>query len=158
MFDQQYFEQIDGVSMGSCLGPSFANIFMCYNEEKWLENCPSEFKPLYYRRYVDDIFVLFRAPEHIDYFTNYMNSCHENIRFTNESEKDNSMPFLDFDFIRERNKFTSKIYRKPTFTGVFTNFQSLIPTQYKVGLIFTLLYRVYQNKPNPRKSGSTQKY
>ena len=53
------------------------------------------------------------------------------------------MPFLDFLFVREGNKFTSSVYRKPTFTGVYTHFQSLIPQDYKFGLICTLLHRIY---------------
>lgn len=66
MFDQNYYKQIDGVAMGSPLGPTLANIFLCYHEKVWLSQCPAQFKPLYYRRYVDDIFLLFKSKEHID--------------------------------------------------------------------------------------------
>ena len=31
------------------------------HERIWLDVCPEEFKPSYYRRYVDDIFVLFSS-------------------------------------------------------------------------------------------------
>ena len=116
---------------------------MAYHEQNWLTNCPEDFKPVFYRRYVDDIFVLFRSPEHINLFKHYMNTCHTNIKFTIEEENDNKMPFLDFLFVRENGKFTSSVYRKPTFTGVYTHFQSLIPFDYKFGLIFTLLHRIY---------------
>ena len=34
VFDGQYYDQIDGVAMGSPLGPALANIFMCDFEEK----------------------------------------------------------------------------------------------------------------------------
>ena len=40
---------------------------------------------------------------------------------------------------RENNKLTTSVYRKPTFSGVFTNFQSFIPTVQKFGLVYTLL-------------------
>ena len=53
-FNDKLYRQIDGVAMGSPLGPSFANIFLCFHETLWLQNCPSDFKPALYRRYVDD--------------------------------------------------------------------------------------------------------
>ena len=48
--DGKYYQQIDGVAMGSPLGPTLANIFLSYHETKWFANCPNAFKPLYYRR------------------------------------------------------------------------------------------------------------
>ena len=47
----------DGVAMGSPLGPTLANAFLCHHEKKWLNDCPNNFKPGFYKRYVDDIFV-----------------------------------------------------------------------------------------------------
>ena len=32
LFDQKYYSQIDGVAMRSPLGPTLANIFLCYHE------------------------------------------------------------------------------------------------------------------------------
>ena len=60
MFNDVYYKQVDGVAMGSPLGPTLANLFLVYYESKWLENCPQQFKPQFYRRYVDDIFVMFK--------------------------------------------------------------------------------------------------
>ena len=71
--DQQFYKQHDGVAMGSPLGPTLANVFLCYHEKIWLQNCPSEFKPVIYRRYVDDAFLLFRLTHHIEKFQNYLN-------------------------------------------------------------------------------------
>ena len=56
-FDGEYYKQIDGVAMGSPLGPTFANIFLGYHEQIWLKNCPCEFKPFIYKRYVDEIVI-----------------------------------------------------------------------------------------------------
>ena len=65
LFDQTYYSQIDGVALGSPLGPTLANIFLCYHETKGLKNCTKSFKPVCYKRYVDDIFVLFEKPEQV---------------------------------------------------------------------------------------------
>ena len=56
------YKQIDGVAMGSPLGPTLANTFLYFHEQIWLNECPDEFKPVYYRKCVDDIFILFRSP------------------------------------------------------------------------------------------------
>ena len=61
--------------------------------------------------------------------------------FTYESENENALPFLDVLVIRENNKFVTSLYRKPTFSGLYTNFNSFLPETYKKGLISTLVYR-----------------
>ena len=48
--------------MGSSLVPSVANLFMCALEKKFLDDCPSQCKPIIYRRFVDDAFCLFKVP------------------------------------------------------------------------------------------------
>ena len=129
--------------MGSPLGPTLANTFLCHHEKKWLDDCPLEFKPVYYKRYVDDIFLLFKDPKHASLFTNYMNSKHKSISFTSEVEKDGSFPFLDIQISREKGTFVTSVYRKSTFSGVYTNFNSFLPLEYKFGLIYTLLFRCF---------------
>ena len=39
--------------------------------------------------------------------------------------------------------FSTSVYRKSTFTGLFTNFDNFIPISYKRGLINTLLFRYF---------------
>ena len=143
MFDGIYYTQIDGMAMGSPLGPHYANIFMNFHEKNWLDECPLEFKPKYYRRYVDDIFVLFEREEHLIKFKEYLNSKHRNINFTSELEKDGKLPFLDILVNRNDGKVTTNVYRKPTFTGVYTHYHSFLPSVYKFGLLSTILYRYF---------------
>ena len=143
IFDGDYYYQTDGVAMGSPLGPTLANLFMSHHEQIWLQNCPSEFKPKFYRRYVDDIFILVEKIEHIDLFKEYLNSKHNNINFTSELEREGKLPFLDTLIQRADGKFITSVYRKPTFTGVYTHFESFLPSVYKFGLLSTLLYRYF---------------
>ena len=141
VFDKKYYKQVDGIAMGSPLGPTLANAFLCHHEKIWLKNCPVEFKPVYYKRYVDDIFVLFNSKNHLELFQNYLNSCHQNMKFTSENEIDNNLSFLDVKVMREKNHFITSVYRKPTFSGVLSHFESFIPKTYKIGLISTLIFR-----------------
>ena len=110
-------------------------------KKKWLQNCPSEFKPVIYRRYVDDTFLLFCLKHHIKKFRNYLNCQQKNIRFTSGTENGNSISFLDIKISRDNNKFTTLVCRKLTFSGVFTNFGSFTLKSYKYNLLFILLHR-----------------
>ena len=56
--------------MGSPLGPSFANIFMCALEQNFLSNCPSSYKRIFYRRLVDDTFCIFENRTQVECFLN----------------------------------------------------------------------------------------
>ena len=78
MFNDILYKQKDSVAMGSPLGPAMGNVFLSFYEMKWLEQCPNEFKPVFSRRYVDDIFVLFESAEHLSKFNTYLNTCHPN--------------------------------------------------------------------------------
>ena len=61
---------------------------------------------------------MFLCQSHLKDFVNYMNTKHANIKFTS-------------------------VFRKATFSGVFTNFKSFMPVTYKFGLVHTLLHRSF---------------
>ena len=109
----------------------------------WLDSCPPEFKPVLYRRYVDDTFVLFKSKDHLLLFAKYMNTRHKYLKFTFDFEQNNSFSFLDVKITGGSNRFSTSIFRKAAFSGVFTNFDSFILESYKTGLIFTLLFRCF---------------
>ena len=120
--------------MGSSLGPGLFDAFLFFLEQIWLNDSPDDFKPVYYRRYVDNTFALFRSPDHLERFTNYSNSKHENIKFTYEKESKILLLFLDIILSRSVNGFEISVYQKPTFSGVYSNVNSFIYEQYKIGL------------------------
>ena len=47
LFENKYYSQIDGVIVGSPLGSTFPNIFLCYHQSNWLKGCPKDFKPAF---------------------------------------------------------------------------------------------------------------
>ena len=123
--------------MGSPLGPTLANIFLCYCKTTGLKNCPKSFKPVYYKRYVDEIFVLFEKLEEVLQIVNYMNKRHKSIKFSFETEKDNFFFLLDVNIYREKDKFRTTVFRKDTFSGVYTNFSSFVALEHKFGFVHT---------------------
>lgn len=143
LFNGDLFSQVDGVSMGSSLGPLFADAFLCHNEAKWLEKCPLDCKPLLYRRYVDDTFLVFRNENENEKFFKYINNQHSNIKFTCEKEENHKLAFLDVLISKDTHKLSTGVYRKPTFTGLGLSWFSFCPEIYKLNSIKTLLERAY---------------
>ena len=125
-------------------GPTFANIFMCHLEDQYLSQCPIDFKPTFYKRYVDDTFVLFKDQSHVNLFLNYVNNVHPNIKFTVDVESNDQLSFLDILISRCGNEFITSVYRKETFTGLGLNFFSHCPLNFKLNSCKTLLHRTFQ--------------
>ena len=76
-------------------------------------------------------------------FLSYLNRQHPNIFFSSELEKDGRLSFLDIEITRSNGRFSTSVYRKPTFTGLFTNFHSFVPLAYKRFLVCCLLHRIF---------------
>ena len=109
LFDDQYYDQIDGVAMGSPLGPVLANICMCHFEERWVKK--GQIRPSLWYRYVDDTFTMFESKDTANEFLRYLNSRHESVKFTIDFEQDNEVPFLDILIKRcPNNTFATSIY------------------------------------------------
>ena len=104
-FNNKYYKQVDGVATRFPLNQALANIFICSFESKWLWDCRNDFKPVFYRRYVDDIFALISSPDHVDEFKEYLSSKHPNRKFSIEKEKVGCLPFLDVNIFPENEKF-----------------------------------------------------
>ena len=144
LFKGSFYDQIDGVAMGSPLAPVLANLFMGHHEKIWLEQYQGP-EVLFYRRYVDDTFCLFHSEQDAIAFFDYINSQHPNIRFTMEREVDHVLPFLDVLIDNtNRGSVVTSTFRKKTFTGLLTNYLSFAPLSYKIGLIRALIDRVFK--------------
>ena len=137
------YDQVDGVAMGSPLGPALANLFMGFHEKEWL-NSEEGSKIRHYRRYVDDIFCMVDNEVDAQNFLTFLNSQHSSIKFTMEKEVNKILPFLDVKCEIEGEHFVTKVYHKGTYTGLLMNFFSFAPSTYKNGLVRTLTDRLYQ--------------
>ena len=61
--------------------------------------------------------------------------------FSFEQEVNGKLSFLDVEVSRQPGKFVTTVYRKPTFSGMYTYFYSFLSAIYEVGMIYTLAYR-----------------
>ena len=141
-FLNKLYIQVDGVAMGSPLGPILADLFMSNLEQKL--NRFSVNKPLIWIRYVDDIFCIFKKQQNIEDFLKRINKWHPNIKFTSEDERNEKLAFLDVLINRDNlnNKYNTTIYRKPTNTSLYLLYESNQCREYKLSLIRTLVIRI----------------
>ena len=94
--------------------------------------------------YVKQICLNKFVPIGQQFFVNFVNSKHSNIKFTFDSEIDGTLAFLDVCVNREGNWFTTSVYRTKTFTGQGMIFFSNIYRQNKSVALFTLLNRAFE--------------
>ncbi|MES9973352.1 MAG: reverse transcriptase domain-containing protein [Candidatus Thiodiazotropha sp.] len=134
------YRQIDGVAMGSPLGPLLADLFMAKLENTTLQPTINSL-PLYLR-YVDDTFLIIEDTVEPTEILNQFNNAHCSIRFTHEIEDNDSLSFLDVLLTKKVDgSLKRSVYRKKTWAGQYTNFHSFVPLQRKRNLVKTLAYR-----------------
>ena len=132
IFNSKFYNQIDGVAMGSPLAPVLANIFMGFHESKWLNEYNLN-KPKFYLRYVDDILAAFDNEQDS---LNFLNNRHPNIKFTIEKQINHSIAFLDVFISGIHNQnLTPQTYHKSTYTELLLNFKRFTSFSYKLSLI-----------------------
>ena len=136
LFNNQMYEQTDGVSMGSSLGPVIANIFMTEIEEKLISPMITDGTIRFYTRYVDDTLVLIKLND-LDMILQKLNSFHKNIKFTVDTFTGGPVHFLDLLIDGK----SIDIYYKDTHTGQYTDFSSFTPWPIKIAWVKSLFNR-----------------
>ena len=140
LYKNTLYQQIDGVSMGSCLAPTLANFFLAHLESKMLFKKIQPFHPKFYARYVDDVYCVFQCRVNYQRFMDTLNSLHPNITFTVEVGS-NKLPFLDVEVELVDTQINTWVYRKNTNTNVIMNFTDITPKSWKAGLVKCFLNR-----------------
>ena len=119
-FNDNFYEQVNGIGMRSLLSPTFANLFIGHHEGKWIEDYMGN-KPSNYKRYVDDVIALFKDVNEGKTFLEYLNKKHVTIKFTIEIKKNKKLAFLDESLDHSEGVIT-RIYRTETFPRLMTNY------------------------------------
>ena len=138
-FNNKFYKQTSGCPMGSPLSPLVSKLIMEGVEKRALLKLP--FKPILYKRYVDDILTIVptdKIPEFFDVF----NSIEQFIKFTFEKEENNTLNFLELDIIKNSNgSLITNWFKKPTWSSWYLNYESHHLFSQKIGLIKGLVDR-----------------
>ena len=139
LFQDPFYEKVEGAAMGSPVSPIVANIYMEYFEQKAPSTAPTT---RLWQRHVDDRFVIQKEVNKQD-FLQHINSVDPAIQFTVENNKeDGAIPFLDTIVKPEADESLSiTIYRKPTLTNQYLQWDSHHHLSAKFSVINTLTHR-----------------
>ena len=132
-FQDQFYEQVEGATMGSPVILIVANLYVEYLEQKALSTAPH--LPMFWHRFMDDTFVIHKEVNKQG-FLQHINSVDPAIKFTVEDNKeDGSIPFLD-TIVK-----SITVYRKPTHTDQYLQWDSHHHLSAKFSVIHTLSHR-----------------
>jgi hypothetical protein len=140
-YNEKFYGQTDGVAMGSPLSPVKQTSAWKTTRRQRLNL--SLLKPRCWFRCVDDTFVIWQhGPDKLKDFLHHLNSIHQSIQFTMETESEGQLPFLDFDIYRRPEaSLGHKVYRKPTHTNLFLNAKSHHHPSNTQAVLSTLIHR-----------------
>ncbi|XP_078363508.1 uncharacterized protein LOC144647600 [Oculina patagonica] len=136
--EQEHYHQTFGCAMGSPVSATIANLVMEFVEDRAISSAPHP--PRWWYRYVDDSHVCLKK-EYVQEFHDHLNSINPHIQFTSEVEGDDGLSFLDTATTRVNGRIQVNVYRKPTHTDKYLDFNSHHPTQHKRSVVNTLLER-----------------
>ena len=138
IYNDVTYKQIHGCAMGSPVSPVVANICMEVIENTAIET--TQTKPKTWKRFVDDSFSIIKKTA-ITSFLNSLNNIDPNISFTIELEQDNKISFLDTLIIRHGKNLKIDVFRKPTHTDRYLDFNSHHDIKHKISAARTLIHR-----------------
>jgi hypothetical protein len=143
-FNNKFYNQLDGLPMGSPLSPLLSEIFMSSLESKiFHSNNKLINKVFYWARYVDDIFCIWLGTDRqLMLFQSFLNSFYKQVQFTLEIEKSNSLNFLDLTISKKQQSLEFQIYRKPTFTDTIVHAQSIQSHSIKLSNFHSMIHRL----------------
>ena len=99
-FKNQFYKQIFPHPMGSRISLTIGNLVMEIVETKTLQTFQNP--PIIWKRYVDDTFVVIKK-NNLEAFHEHLNKIEASIKFTIETESNNSLPFLDVLVVKEKS-------------------------------------------------------
>ncbi len=129
-----------GVAMGTRMGPSYANLFLGYLEDKMFQSYQSV--PEMFLRYIDDILrITSMAPCVLNNWIDLMQNLHPSIDFTVDISND-KVTFLDAEFRNVQGQLVTSVHYKPTDSHSYLRYDSFHPKPTKDAIPFSQFLRL----------------
>ena len=119
--------------MGSPISGTLAEIYLQLIEELHIKHWIENQEIVYYKRYVDDILIIFdQHRTNKTTITSFMNNINEQLDFKATREINKSVNYLDLTTNRSINIIEININRKPTNADITIQHTSNHPRDYKL--------------------------
>ena len=145
---QNYFQYKDklyqpekGIAMGSPISSTMAESYLQYIEGTHIKQWWDAGKITYYRRYVDNIIIIYDTTKVQDIITEQEINMDNNLQFKMTTENNNTINYLDLNLKRNESNLELSIYRKPKNTDTTIYYQSNHPYEQKIAA-----FRYYINR------------
>ena len=133
-FSGEIFKQINGVAMGTKMGPNYANLFVGYVEEQIFNQFDGP-KPELFGRYIDDCLgATSCTKEELEQFIAF-------VKFTWEISE-TSVTFLDINISVQDNKLATSVHYKPTDSHSYLLYSSSHPSHVKDSIPYSQFLRL----------------
>ena len=140
-FNMEFYKQFQGAAMGLPVSTVIANIYMEYFKSLAIPSSPTLIK--WWFRYVDDVHSATRKNQ-VNKLQEHLNSIDPHIKFTIELPGTDGLPFLDTLTKPIPSSIESTVYRKPTHTDRYLDYNSNHPISAKLSVIHSLIHRAKQ--------------
>jgi predicted lactoylglutathione lyase len=131
--NHQFYQPNKGITMGSPISSTLAEIYLQYLEEKYMKHYLEHKDIVYYRRYVDDLLIVYdQSRRNADKILNSINHIDNHLEFKISEEVNNTLQDLDLSISRSENNIELVIYRKPTYTDIMIHYTSNHPYDHKL--------------------------
>ncbi|KNG79890.1 hypothetical protein ANOM_011893 [Aspergillus nomiae NRRL 13137] len=140
-FQNQLYQQIRGLAMGTASAPVLANIYAGYYERK--QRIPWKQGVLKYMRYIDDVLMIFCGTE--KELTEFIAEFKLGPLTVNWAYSKVKMEFLDVEIMRTRDltgvKLTTRLFKKPMNKHLYIPWSSAHPPHVKKAFVKAELIR-----------------
>ena len=131
--------------LNSVMGPSIAIIYMHSVETRILQELPAT---VLWKRYIDDVFIVWPTEVSADHILRLANSCNEKIQFSMEFPMNDVLPFLDCEVYRDGLNFQTRLYFKSIHSGAICHWKSYGPQSEKRSIALGELHRAVSRSTN----------
>jgi len=155
----QIYQPDKGVTMGSPISGTMAEIFLQQLENNIIKHLIDTKILSFYTRYMDDILLIYDSMRtNPDNILQYIDSIHSNIQLSPTMESANNINFLDLSITRRPNCLNISIFHKPTSTDTTINSSTTTRLSIKwqhTGISSTQCTHSHLTKNNRIRNGTT---